>query len=288
MWIWRRRGRICWVSARRRRRGIARSWCLRLGIRVRVRAMGLGRRRRRGRRVWRTIRPISSPRLGSLVLPPLKNQSLASVIGKRRRRRRRRRVDGRNCRFMLNRNRRRHPTPLGSDLDRYREGEGDTELKELSEWKSGDGFELKKEGESFYSDGLKSASKEKAGKGKGKHKMTLREQENVIDSVKKENFNLKLKIFFLEDRLAKLAPDQIDAALKENIELKIEFQAARTEMKKYKRLLLEAQGALETLQKQQKIGEGGGEVEEGLWAGEGDEGSFGGAGEGDEEGGKDE
>ncbi|KAH8918875.1 hypothetical protein BT69DRAFT_538771 [Atractiella rhizophila] len=132
---------------------------------------------------------------------------------------------------------------LGSDLDRYREGEGDTELKELSEWKSGDGFELKKEGESFYSDGLKSASKEKAGKGKGKHKMTLREQENVIDSVKKENFNLKLKIFFLEDRLAKLAPDQIDAALKENIELKIEFQAARTEMKKYKRLLLEAEVA---------------------------------------------
>ncbi|KAH8930270.1 hypothetical protein BT69DRAFT_908743 [Atractiella rhizophila] len=65
----------------------------------------------------------------------------------------------------------------------------------------------------------------------------------VIDSVKKENFNLKLKIFFLEDRLAKLAPDQIDAALKENIELKIEFQAARTEMKKYKRLLLEAEVA---------------------------------------------
>ena len=42
-----------------------------------------------------------------------------------------------------------------------------------------------------------------------------------IDSLKKENFNIKLKVHFLEERLAQLAPDQIDAALKQNINLKI-------------------------------------------------------------------
>ncbi|KAI9602205.1 hypothetical protein KEM48_000774 [Puccinia striiformis f. sp. tritici PST-130] len=75
--------------------------------------------------------------------------------------------------------------------------------------------------------------------------LTLREQEKVIDEVKKENFNLKLKIYFLEDRLAKLAPDQVDLALKENVEIKVEFQTVRQELKRYKRLLLEAERAIE-------------------------------------------
>ncbi|CAH7686023.1 hypothetical protein PPACK8108_LOCUS20620 [Phakopsora pachyrhizi] len=79
---------------------------------------------------------------------------------------------------------------------------------------------------------------------KGNH-LTLREQEKVIDEVKKENFNLKLKIYFLEDRLAKLAPDQVDLALKENVEIKVEFQTVRQELKRYKRLLLEAERAIE-------------------------------------------
>ncbi|KAG2744093.1 hypothetical protein P692DRAFT_20821421 [Suillus brevipes Sb2] len=38
----------------------------------------------------------------------------------------------------------------------------------------------------------------------------------------KENFNIKLRVHFLEERLAQSAPDQIDAALKQNINLKIE------------------------------------------------------------------
>lgn len=80
-------------------------------------------------------------------------------------------------------------------------------------------------------------------RGKGAH-LTLREQEKVIDEVKKENFNLKLKIYFLEDRLAKLAPDQVDLALKENVEIKVEFQTVRQELKRYKRLLLEAERAI--------------------------------------------
>ncbi|KAA1114519.1 hypothetical protein PGT21_011974 [Puccinia graminis f. sp. tritici] len=81
-------------------------------------------------------------------------------------------------------------------------------------------------------------------RGGGNH-LTLREQEKAIDEVKKDNFNLKLKIYFLEDRMAKLAPDQVDLALKENVEIKVEFQTVRQELKRYKRLLLEAERAIE-------------------------------------------
>ncbi|KAJ7482638.1 microtubule associated-domain-containing protein, partial [Mycena latifolia] len=50
--------------------------------------------------------------------------------------------------------------------------------------------------------------------------LTLRDQHT--NNFKEENFNIKLRIHFLEERLAQLAPDQIDAALKQNIGLKIE------------------------------------------------------------------
>ncbi|CAG8646823.1 7490_t:CDS:2, partial [Acaulospora colombiana] len=45
--------------------------------------------------------------------------------------------------------------------------------------------------------------------------MTLKEQERVIDEIKKENFSLKMKVYFLEERLSKLGPDEMERALKE-------------------------------------------------------------------------
>jgi chromosome segregation ATPase len=73
--------------------------------------------------------------------------------------------------------------------------------------------------------------------------------------VKKENFSLKLKIYFLEERLAKLAPDQIDHALKENIELKVDFQTLQQELKKHKRMCLNLNRALEALQADKEAAE---------------------------------
>jgi chromosome segregation ATPase len=67
--------------------------------------------------------------------------------------------------------------------------------------------------------------------------------------LKKENFNIKLKVHFLEERLAELAPDQIEAALKQNINLKIEVQQHRMDLKKQKKLILELEQELERLQK---------------------------------------
>ncbi|OAX30798.1 hypothetical protein K503DRAFT_166705, partial [Rhizopogon vinicolor AM-OR11-026] len=79
--------------------------------------------------------------------------------------------------------------------------------------------------------------------------LSLRDQEKHIDSLKKENFNIKLRVHFLEERLAQLAPDQIDAALKQNINLKIEVQQRGLEIKKLKKLVLELERELQRLQR---------------------------------------
>ncbi|KAF9152313.1 hypothetical protein BG015_005459 [Linnemannia schmuckeri] len=80
--------------------------------------------------------------------------------------------------------------------------------------------------------------------------MTLKEQERIIDELKKEGFELKLKIFFLEERLAKISPEHVDQALQENIEMKVKLQTMYSELKQYKRLLMEAHAAIEALQAQ--------------------------------------
>ncbi|KAF8638841.1 hypothetical protein AX17_001899 [Amanita inopinata Kibby_2008] len=79
--------------------------------------------------------------------------------------------------------------------------------------------------------------------------LTLRDQEKHIDNLKKENFAIKLRVHFLEERLAQLAPDHMDAALKQNISLKIEVHQRGMEMKKLKKLVLELERELERLQR---------------------------------------
>lgn len=69
----------------------------------------------------------------------------------------------------------------------------------------------------------------------------------VIDELKKDNFSLKLKLHFYEQRLEKMAPSSVEQALRENIQLKVEFQTLRTELKRYKKLLLEGDKAIQAL-----------------------------------------
>jgi chromosome segregation ATPase len=66
-----------------------------------------------------------------------------------------------------------------------------------------------------------------------------------IDNLKKENFDLKLKLHFLEERLAQLAPDQVKQALDQNINLKVEVQARGREVKKMKKRQTELEKALD-------------------------------------------
>lgn len=82
------------------------------------------------------------------------------------------------------------------------------------------------------------------------NQLSLREQENVIDRIEKENFGLKLKIHFLEDALRKAGPGFSEAALKENTELKVDKVTLQRDLAKYKKQLGNAEKDLETYSEQ--------------------------------------
>ncbi|GAO16573.1 uncharacterized protein UV8b_01429 [Ustilaginoidea virens] len=78
------------------------------------------------------------------------------------------------------------------------------------------------------------------------NQLSLREQENVIDRIEKENFGLKLKIHFLEEALRKAGPGFSEAALKENTELKVDKVTMQRELQRYKKHVSTAEKDLET------------------------------------------
>ncbi|KKY30437.1 putative tropomyosin-1 alpha chain [Diaporthe ampelina] len=80
--------------------------------------------------------------------------------------------------------------------------------------------------------------------------LSLREQENVIDKIEKENFGLKLKIHFLEEALRKAGPGFGEAALKENTELKVDKVTMSRELQRYKKHLTSAEKDLENYRQQ--------------------------------------
>jgi len=82
------------------------------------------------------------------------------------------------------------------------------------------------------------------------NQLSLREQENVIDRIEKENFGLKLKIHFLEEALRKAGPGFSEAALKENTELKVDKVTMQRDLQKFKKQLVNAEKDLETYQQQ--------------------------------------
>lgn len=82
------------------------------------------------------------------------------------------------------------------------------------------------------------------------NQLSLREQENVIDKIEKENFGLKLKIHFLEEALRKAGPGFSEAALKENTELKVDKVTMQRELQRYKKHLSSAEKGLEAYRQQ--------------------------------------
>ncbi|SPO01367.1 related to myosin heavy chain [Cephalotrichum gorgonifer] len=82
------------------------------------------------------------------------------------------------------------------------------------------------------------------------NQLSLREQENVIDKIEKENFGLKLKIHFLEDALRKAGPGFSEEALKENTELKVDKVTMQRELHRYKKHLTAAEKDLEEFRQQ--------------------------------------
>lgn len=52
---------------------------------------------------------------------------------------------------------------------------------------------------------------------------TMKEYEDQLEALKKENFNLKLRIYFLEERMGITSADE--NAIKKNIELKVSIRS---------------------------------------------------------------
>ena len=65
--------------------------------------------------------------------------------------------------------------------------------------------------------------------------LTLKEQSSTIDKLQKENFNLKLKITFLESALARQSDEGVKAMISENVELRTARYELRKEIREMKK-----------------------------------------------------
>ncbi|KAI5612920.1 myomegalin isoform X4 [Silurus asotus] len=77
--------------------------------------------------------------------------------------------------------------------------------------------------------------------------MTMKDYENQITALKKENFNLKLRIYFLEEHVQQKCDDSTEELYKTNIELKVEVESMKRDLAEKQELLVSASKALESL-----------------------------------------
>ncbi|KAI1232064.1 hypothetical protein IHE44_0007117 [Lamprotornis superbus] len=68
-----------------------------------------------------------------------------------------------------------------------------------------------------------------------------------ITDLKKENFNLKLRIYFLEERMQQKFDGPTEEIYKINIELKVEIESLKRELQEREKLLIKAYKAVESL-----------------------------------------
>eukprot|EP00066_Takifugu_rubripes_P013672 XP_011602938.1 PREDICTED: CDK5 regulatory subunit-associated protein 2 isoform X5 [Takifugu rubripes] len=77
--------------------------------------------------------------------------------------------------------------------------------------------------------------------------LTMKDYENQITALKKENFNLKLRIYFMEERMQQKCDDSTEDIFKTNIELKVELESMKRELAEKQELLVSASKALDSL-----------------------------------------
>ncbi|XP_075026512.1 CDK5 regulatory subunit-associated protein 2 isoform X2 [Calonectris borealis] len=76
---------------------------------------------------------------------------------------------------------------------------------------------------------------------------TMKDYENQITDLKKENFNLKLRIYFLEERMQQKFDGPTEEIYKINIELKVEIESLKHDLQEREKLLIKASKAVESL-----------------------------------------
>ncbi|XP_045878580.1 CDK5 regulatory subunit-associated protein 2 isoform X2 [Meles meles] len=75
----------------------------------------------------------------------------------------------------------------------------------------------------------------------------MKDFENQITELKKENFNLKLRIYFLEERMQQEFDGPTEHVYKTNIELKVEVESLKRDLQEREQLLIKASKAVESL-----------------------------------------
>ncbi|XP_034231629.1 centrosomin-like isoform X2 [Thrips palmi] len=82
---------------------------------------------------------------------------------------------------------------------------------------------------------------------------TMKDYEEKQSALRKENFNLKLRIYFLEERMSQInGLKDKEEAIKNNIELNVENETMRKELSEKQELLCQAAKALDLLEDQRK------------------------------------
>lgn len=80
--------------------------------------------------------------------------------------------------------------------------------------------------------------------GRNGKNLTLKEQSSTIERLSKENFDLKLKVMFLSDRLDKLSEEGVKEMISENVELKTGLAVMQRDNKALKRKVKELEKQL--------------------------------------------
>lgn len=89
-----------------------------------------------------------------------------------------------------------------------------------------------------------------SGQGIGGPGRTMKEYEDQLGALKKENFNLKLRIYFLEEKMGSTPTDEDD--VRSNIELKVEIESLRKDLVEKQELLSQAAKAIELIEEQKE------------------------------------
>ncbi|KAK9451943.1 uncharacterized protein V1518DRAFT_409968 [Limtongia smithiae] len=71
--------------------------------------------------------------------------------------------------------------------------------------------------------------------------LTLRQQEEAINEIQKENFDLKLKIYFLQNMLKTTTPEEYSTTIQQNASMKAEQVKMRTELAKLQQKLSDSE-----------------------------------------------
>lgn len=75
----------------------------------------------------------------------------------------------------------------------------------------------------------------------------IREQEKAMDKMKKENWELKLKLFLMEKQMHQSSPEHVQMALKENIDYKVQITSMSKDIAKYKKALADTERKVASL-----------------------------------------